>query len=468
MTSDVQRCLMKINALSSLFHPTPVILQRDLEKNHQVILQLRTKLPLLAFLVCFVVHLSTLSYESAVGLAAIGGFLVTAYLWARAMALRVTGTRRLLYTALQVGDELQELVELENDSSFPILWAEFVDRSDLPGYTISSVRSTDPRGVVRWRVGAICNRRGLFNLGPWELHLGDPLGIFSVRHIFQQPEEILVYPPLARIPPNLLPEGGAQGEYLPLQHPIHANTVHAVTVRSYTPGDPLRHIHWPTTARRAETYVKGFEPEGTSTVWIVLDLDETVHFGSETESTEEAMVTLAASLAHDYLCRRLAVGLVAPADNTTVVLPHRGLHHFWPLLRGLAPLHATGKQSLRHSFRSINKILSPRHLVVVITPSLSSDWALEMRAHSRSGGGGVLAILLEPFSPGRMGRAEACAVNLSQHGIRTRFVSPQEIQPLHAAYGDLRRWEFITFGMGKTVARKMPRTAEVPTLGGGI
>lgn len=455
-----------MNVLRFLFQSKPVILQRDLEKNHQVTLQLRAKLPVLAFLCNLILHLLTLSMVSAVGLAAIGGYLGIAYLWARAMALQVTGNRRLLYTALQVGDELLELIELKNDSPFPILWAEFVDLTDLPGYTISSVRAADPRGRVRWRAGAICNRRGLFNLGPWKLHLGDPLSIFDVEHTFHQPEEILVYPPLSQIPSNLLPEGGSLGEYRPLRLPIQSDTVHAVTIRSYSPGDPLRHIHWPTTAKRDEPHVKGFEPEGTSTVWIVLDLDERAHYVSGEESSEEAVVTLAASLAREYLQRRLAVGLIAQADTKTVVLPQHGLSHFWSLLRGLAPLHATANLPLNQSLRSIKTLISPRHLAVVITPSLTPDWALEMGSHARSGGGGVLAVLFDPVSFGKVGDVDGSAAELSHHGIRPRIISRLEIQPLHAAYGDLRRWEFISTGTGKVVVRTKPRSAELLLPGG--
>jgi uncharacterized protein (DUF58 family) len=449
---------MKI--LRVLFDSMPVILQRDLDKNHHVVLQLRTKFPVLAFLCLLLLHLITLSMVSAVGLAAIGGSLAIAYLWARSMALQVSGTRRLLYTALQVGDELLELVELENDSPFPILWAEFVDHSDLPGYSISSVRAVDPRRRIQWRAGAICNRRGLFTLGPWKLHLGDPLSIFKVEHTFDQPEEILVYPPLSQIPLNLLPEGGSQGDYRPLRLPIQSDTVHAVTIRSYNPGDPLRHIHWPTTAKRDELHVKGFEPEGTSTVWIVLDLDERAHYGSGEMSSEESMVTLAASLARDYLHRRLAVGLIAQADAKTIVLPQRGLSHFWSLLRRIAPLHATANQSLKQSLRSTKTLISPRHLVVVLTPSRSADWALEMGIHARFGGGGIMTVLFDPASFGEVGNVDGCAAELWQHGIRPRIVSRLEIQPLHAAYGKLRRWEFISTGTGKVIVRAKPRSVE--------
>lgn len=449
-----------------LFLSEPLEIRHDRTVRCVTTVHLRESFPIWMLLFLVAWHVLTLSVVSAIGLAALGGVILIAGLWARAMAYHVSGNRKLLYAALQVGDELQEMIDLINRSSFPILWAEFVDRSDLPGYALSSVRAVDPWHDIRWRAGAICNRRGVFKLGPWELRLGDPFGIFLVRHVFHQPEEILVYPPLAVLPADLLPEGGAAGEHRPLPQPLLASTIHAVSTRPYLPGDALRHIHWPTTARKDEHHVKSFEPEGTSTVWLILDLEAKAHIGSGADSSEEVMVTLAASLARDYLQRRLAVGLFVQAGEQTVVLPQRGLEHFWSLLRGLAPLHATAEQPLAQSIRSAGTLISPSHLAVVITPSLNTDWAAHVMTHIRPGGGGVLALVLEPASFGFDGDMQACITSLLKRGVLVHPVAQHQVKPVLAAYGEIRRWEFITFATGKAVLRNRPREVDLPPLAG--
>ena len=68
-----------------------------------------------------------------------------------------------------------------------------------------------------------------------------------------------------------------QGEERPLHQPLRAETQDAFTARPYQPGDPLRHIHWPITARHDAPYVKVFEPEDASTVWLLADLDAAAH-----------------------------------------------------------------------------------------------------------------------------------------------------------------------------------------------
>ena len=43
-------------------------------------------------------------------------------------------------------------------------------------------------------------------------------------------------------------------------------------VRDYVPGDPVRRVHWPTTARRGDLVVKEVEEPGAPRLVVVLDL----------------------------------------------------------------------------------------------------------------------------------------------------------------------------------------------------
>jgi uncharacterized protein (DUF58 family) len=442
--------------LKGIFRGSPVLIQRD-DGNRKSVLELRSWYPIILLIVILVWHVHELATTTAIGLGALLGILFTAFVWSRAMLNDVVGKRTLVYRAIQVGDELEETVEVFNESRLPVLWTEFVDNSDLPGYTISSVRGLNPNMLTQWRAGAICNRRGLFHLGPWELRMGDPFGIFNVCHMFHEPEEILVFPPLARLPAGLMPRGGSQGEFLLVPQPLHADTVNASFVRPYVPGDPLRQIHWPTTARRFEPYVKGFEPEGTSTIWIVLDMDGEAHFGEGQNSSEEVMIMLAASLAREYLQTGLSVGLFAHGTERVIIPPQRSRTHFWTLLRGLAPLRASASRPLAKTIVDASAVQSSRHLSVVITPSLNTEWSAKINPFASSSHGGVMAILLDSGDPEQSGKTEAAVLELSKIGIRTRVVVPASVKPIYAAYGELHRWEFTQLGTGAVVTRSQPR-----------
>jgi uncharacterized protein (DUF58 family) len=474
---------------------SPFVVRRYTHPNRVVTIELRQWLPAVSFAAVLLWYIAAPSEVTVMGLVALGGLLLAAYVWARAMAHNVSGTRQLHYAAAQVGDELEELITLDNASEFPVLWAEFVDRSDLPGYAVASVRAADGHSSIHWRARAICTRRGLFTLGPWELHLGDPFGIFRVRQVYTQPQSLLVYPPLAALPDTLLSHRATVGDHRPLHQPLPAETVNAISTRPYSPGDPLRHMHWRTTARRDVPYAKLFEPEATSTVWLIPDFDPAAHLspqmdrrperseakrsavegraapsttaqgaslaedGGPPDSTEETMVLLAASLAAQLLRARLAVGLLTHTETLHVVLPRHGQPHLWQILQTLAPLHPPAHaQPLAQTLAEGQALISARDLLIILTPALDPEWprALKQVARRR---GGAEAILLDPASFGGTGRAEAFVPLLAELGLTAKIVHRGDVHPIAASYGVLRRWEFMTLGTGRAVARQTPRGA---------
>ena len=454
-------------------------------------IELRQWMPVAAFAMVLAWYVVAPTDVAAMAVGALGAMLVAAFWWARAMARGVSATRRLHYAAVQVGDELEEHITLDNATGLPVLWAEFVDRSDLPGYTVSSVRAAGSRSAIRWRAHTLCARRGLFSLGPWELRLGDPFGIFLARQTYTQPQELLVYPPLAALPSHLLPHNAILGEGRLFRQPLPADTINAASARPYMPGDPLRRIHWRTTARQERPFVRIFEPEATSTVWLIPDFDQTAHLRlgvrrlrstpaghpssaevgdfrlhprpglGEDDSTEETMVLLVSSLADHLLRQQLAVGLLAYAETLSVAQPRRGQPQFWRIVRALAPLHARCPWPLAETLTHFRSLLSARDLIVVITPSLDTSWPQALKhTLTRNWRGGVKAILLDPVSFGGSGRSEACVPALAEQGVAARVVRRGEVQPIVAAYGALRRWEFMTLGTGRAVARQSPRSDE--------
>jgi uncharacterized protein (DUF58 family) len=429
--------------------------------------EVRQWLPISLCVGALIWYLAAPTAIAVMSLVMLAGVLLTATFWTLALAWGVTGKRILRYAAVQVGDELEELILLENTSFLPVLWAEFIDHSNLPGYNANSVRAVDPGNSVHWLVQALCSQRGVFSLGPWDLRLGDPFGIFLIRLAFGTQQEILVYPPLAVLPAHLLPYQATLGEHRQLRHPFPAETTNAMYTRPYQPGDALRHLHWRTTARRAAPFVKVFEPEATSTIWLIPDFDPHAHVGEGNDSTEETMVILTGSLALQLLEKRLTVGLLAYTDKLTVVPPRSGQLHLWQILRALTPLRATTAPPLAETLDHAQALVSPRAQIIVITPSLDSAWPPKLKLISQRGRGAE-AILLDPVSFGGAGRSGPFVELLAELGLAAKVVRRGEIRPSAPVYGSPRRWEFITLSSGRAVARQTPRSAEslsMPTAG---
>jgi len=385
-----------------------------------------------------------------------GSLLLISYGWARTLALQVSSQRALRYTAVQVGDELEEVLTLENRSLLPVICAEFIDHSMAPGHSIVAVRVGRARGTEAWRLHSTCVQRGIYHLGHWECRLCDPFGLFEVRQVYRRPLEITVYPPLATTPPAISQQRRTLGDRLVLRQALPAETVNAMTTRPYVQGEALRRVHWRTSARHEDLFVKSFEPEASSVMWLVPDLDAAVHMGTGNESSLEKMIMLTATLAWRLLDGQLAVGLVIDAAQTQVVRPQFGRAQLWPILRALAAARA-GDMSLAESLNHARTIVSARDSAVILTPSTDPEWIRPLHGLAAGRRGGLEVLLLDPASFGSASSGAGLVSLLRSRGIPSQLLRRQDIQPARGRYGRIRRWEFKTLGTGRVIVQQQPR-----------
>jgi uncharacterized protein (DUF58 family) len=380
------------------------------------------------------------------------------FFWARQNSSFLVGTRELKYSAFQVGDMLEEEISLFNNYWLPVLWAKFDDQSSIPGYTIRSIRAVSGFETLHFSSTAICEQRGVYSLGPWQLHLSDPLGLFLAIQTYHEIKEVIVFPPLAPLPDHLLAHHQTRGEHRRLRHVIEADTINASTTRPFVPGDTLNRVHWATSARRQQLYIKTFEPETSSRVWLIPDLEASVQLGRGKDSTLETTAILLASLSNQLLRDNLAVGIFARDANTHIALPQKNKAHLWSILRIIAQLQVVDDQPFAQTIRESKPLIRNNDLIVLITPSLEFEWSKEIIRGSKLRGVDVL--LYDPASFGAKTNALAVTEWLAHQGIACRLVRQAEIRPISGSYGALRRWEFTVLGTGRVIVRQSPRLAK--------
>jgi uncharacterized protein (DUF58 family) len=343
----------------------------------------------------FLLHLAMPNRALVAAFLSIGGALGVSYLWARQLAASITLTREQYYGWVHVGDILEERFTLNNQAFFPALWVEIDDYSDLPGYNARSVRSAGGQQTIQWRTEGVCQQRGLFTLGPWQAHTGDPLGFFHIVLDFPQSQSILIYPPVVHLPTIQLPRGAATGSGRTSQRALEMTT-NAAGVRAFVPGDSISRVHWRSTARRDTLMVKTFDLEPSGDLWIVLDMDAAVQAGEGQDSTEEYGVILASSLADRMLRQNRAVGLVAygtisspsapePQPLPTIVQPQKGKAQQWRILQALATVRAGGNWPLERVLVEMDRNLGRGMTLAVITPSCEPNWVAGLLSPMRRG-----------------------------------------------------------------------------------
>lgn len=359
-----------------------------------------------------------------------GWLLLASWLWVRYQGPRVELKRELRSDWAQVGDELEEDWELLNHSRLPLLWLEVNDASTLPGYSARRVGAAGPHTIEHWTTNAVCTRRGRYRLGPLAVELGDPLGLFRYSRAEAGTREMLIYPPLVRLPTLERPRGqrggAARAEFLNV-----LPTPSAGGVRDYRPGDPLSFVHWRSLARTGKLMVKEFDQEIAGAVWIILDLQRAVQSGSDVDSMEELGVVLACSLANLMLGEGRTVGLYAHGAEPYMVRPGRGRQHVWEFMSVLVDVHAEGEQPLSVVIDELRAAVPGRHAAVVVTPDAAGDWLGALTV--LTGGGNAAQALLVDTPAHEMG---PLAARLRTLGIPTNVFQTGEPLPLLAPARD--------------------------------
>ncbi|MCS7220649.1 MAG: DUF58 domain-containing protein [Anaerolineae bacterium] len=417
-------------------------------------LELNTQLPLILIALLAFAELVSPARVWVYLFVGITGLTLAAYLWARQMRDNVHLVRQTRGTWVTVGDALEEFFVIRNLGFLPVLWAEVHDRSNIPGYNVSRVVACDAQGEYRWTTKGVCRRRGVYTLGPTEVRMGDPFGLFQVTLRYPETDTILVYPRVMHLPSLELPRGAASGRARASQR-SHERALMAATVRLYQPGDSLHLIHWPISAHRGELMVKEFDTELSGNLWIILDLDEAVQAGEGEESTLEYGVILAASLASELLRHgeRRAVGLVAFGQQQTFLLPQPGQAQLWRILRALASATPSPEWPLRQVLTDVGPVLGHGQTVAIITASLSTDWLPALLPLTRRGISSAV-ILMDPSSfDGREPSDETIASlrglwaehRIASHVIRQGYPFRPLIRQIR------RRVEYKVLGTGRVV-----------------
>lgn len=395
-------------------------------------------------------------------LTALGGLWLVTYWWARSLQRNLSFERAMRFGWAQVGDRLEEQFIVRNKGFLPATWLEISDRSTLPGYSVARATGVDSFSQNAWTIEGTCSQRGVFTLGDTLLTTGDPLGIYRVE--LRQPESVTltVMPPVIPLPFDEIAAGGWQGEGRPRVRATE-QTPSAATVRGYVPGDSVRLIHWPTSARKGEPYIRLQEGAPASDWWIALDLDRNVQAGDAAESTAELGVILAASLLDRGLRAHRAVGLVAAAEQPVWMRPEAGDRQRWEVMRALARVQP-GKTSLALLLERLGPALGHEASLLVITPSTAGNWVTGLTRLAWKGIAAT-AILMDPneFTVGTPGAdssnaqgMQALASLLSDAGVAHHIVSRELLHRPEARPGPGGQWEWRVLPTGKAVPVRHP------------
>ena len=132
-------------------------------------------------------------------------------------------------------------------------------------------------------------------------------------------------------------------------------------VREYSYGDDMRDIDWNVTARYNKPFVKVFEEERELTVMLLIDVSESLSFGTSTTIKRDMLAEIAATLAFSAIQNNDKIGVIFFSDKIEkFVPPKKGRKHILYIIREILSFEPENNQTdismvLRYLTNAIKK-----------------------------------------------------------------------------------------------------------------
>lgn len=301
--------------------------------------------------------------------------------------------------------ESGEMTEIVSNTSFlPIVWLrvessianalQFTEDPDLAlngDRHIQSLFTLLPRQRIIRRYPVTFRLRGAYSVSSSALTAGDVTGMCQVMKECACNADILVWPkliPERDLPPILL---GTIGEWR-LHHPLSEDPYMIRGLREYRPGDPVRSIHWPTTARTGKTHITLHDPSSSANLLVLLNGQKTESQWGNLMDYEQAeiedAISLAASLCVLVLKQGCSAGFgtnlkLQGRDETPLVHPQAGAAQIERLLDTFAMLRINFTLRFETYLKTLE--LRPGTDLLILTCYLTDDMNAVIAAMKRQG-----------------------------------------------------------------------------------
>jgi uncharacterized protein (DUF58 family) len=155
--------------------------------------------------------------------------------------------------------------------------------------------------------------------------------------------------------------------------------------REYVPGDDVRAISWPVTARTGKTFIKKFDEERELTLMLVVDISGSQNFGSKDYFKGEVVTHLSALLGFAAAKNNDHVGLLLFSDQVEhFVPPKKGRGHIQRILRDLYFVKPKSQGTrISAAMDHLRGILKKRSTIFVFSDFQDKAFANSMKTMSK-------------------------------------------------------------------------------------
>ena len=164
---------------------------------------------------------------------------------------------------------------------------------------------------------------------------------------------------------RLVVEGYLSGMH---KSPYHGFSVEFAQHREYVPGDDIKHVDWKVYGRTGRFYLKQYEEETNLSCWLLLDVSESMRYGSGPVSKYDYACMTAAALAYLILQQQDSVGLVTFDSQVRQFLrPSSQRSHLKEIVRLMNRGASAEKTRLATIFHEMAERMNRRAIVVLLS-----------------------------------------------------------------------------------------------------
>ncbi len=205
---------------------------------------------------------------------------VVALVYVTIRPARVQVTRAFRPSIVAAGGDVVVSLQVRNLSASPMHGMRWRDtasagirvpsQTQLPGLDRYEGGPSNGADTVRLEYTLTPRQRGVFDIGPLLLGRHDPFGLAYSERPFGEPHDLVVTPHVTPLPGSGLSIMSGDGSIHELLRHVNPNSDELIA-REYRPGDSLRRVNWPATARHGEIMVRQEEQRSNPVARIIVD-----------------------------------------------------------------------------------------------------------------------------------------------------------------------------------------------------
>ena len=194
--------------------------------------------------------------------------------------------------------------------------------------------------------------------------MNNSAGRFRSSHRFIDPEVLFSIRNLPLIAKSVV-EGFIAGLH---RSPYFGFSLDFAEYRAYTPGDDLRQFDWKVFARTDKSFVKKYEGDTNTRLYLLLDSSRSMAFSSQKVNKFDYGRYLAASLAYLAHKQKDAVGLLRFNSGIVKYIPPRTrFGHYQTVLQELQDAETSQQTDIAAAMNQLAELTRRRSLVVLIS-----------------------------------------------------------------------------------------------------